>query len=474
MTISTVPTQPTLMPVAPRVAVRLGGALLLLGTLACGTRPVPAAVTATSAALLPPLEPAVIALPITIPSAAVQARLDQALPRSDSLDRARCQAAGGVVCHQYVFARDTLGVRFTGDRVDLLARLRYRGRVAVASVASLGSCGYAPEPMRRAELRLATSLYWRSDWRLASRNTTLTTTLPDPCEVTVLRVDATPLMRRMADAQLARVAQQVDSALPALADLRPVADSLWRTLQEPIPLDSAGSLWLVMSPEQVGLAPLEGRGLEMRTGVALVARPRIVSGARPSVSVRPLPSLTLATHRAGLRVPVQVEVPFAEVGRRATELLAAETARQPLRVTRVDVSGTGDTAVVKLSLAGRMNGTLHLVGRPRFDAGSRTLVVDDLRYTVESRDVLTRLKATLGAPLIKRAIDQATGGGRLALGPQLDSARMQLTHRLNGPVSPDLVVGGGVRSLTVTGVHTTPTAFVLRVLLEGDAGLWAR
>ena len=462
------------MPVAPRVAARLGGVLVLLGALACGKRPVPAAVTATSAAPLPPLEPAVIALPITIPSAAVQARLDQALPRSDSLDRARCQTAGGVVCHQYVFARDTLGVRFTGDRVDVLARLRYRGRVAVASVASLGSCGYAPEPMRRAELRLTTSLYWRSDWRLASRNTTLTTALPDPCEVTVLRVDATPLMRRMAHAQLARVAQQVDSALPALADLRPVADSLWRTLQEPIPLDSAGSLWLVMSPEQVGLAPLEGRGLEMRTGVALVARPRIVSGARPSVSVRPLPSLALATHPAGLRVPVQVEVPFAEVGRRATELLAAETAREPLRVTRVDVSGTGDTAVVKLSLAGRMNGALHLIGRPRFDAGSRTLVVDDLRYTVESRDVLTRLKATLGAPLIKRAIDQATGGGRLALGPQLDSARMQLTHRLNGPVSPDLVVGGGVRSLTVTGVHTTPTAFLVRVLLEGDAGLWAR
>ena len=53
--------------------------------------------------------------------------------------------------------------------------------------------------------------------------------------MTLLRIDATPVMRRIADAQLARVAQQVDSALPTLADLRRPADSLWRSIQEPMP-----------------------------------------------------------------------------------------------------------------------------------------------------------------------------------------------------------------------------------------------
>jgi hypothetical protein len=466
----------TTITVPRRCAMGRGAACLaLLALAACGKPARPNATAGTAAAPLPPLEPAVLSLPITIAASAVRAQLDAAIPRSDSLDRARCQALGGAVCHQYVFTRDSLGVRFAGDRVDILARLRYRGRVAVSNVGSLGSCGYPPEPMRRAELRLSTTLYWRSDWRLASRNTSLTSQLPDPCEVTMLRVDATPLMRRVADAQLARVAQQVDSALPAVADLRRAADSLWRALQEPLPLDSAGTAWLVMDPEQVGLAPLDGRGAELRTGLALVARPHVVTGARPAVRVRPLPTLTLATQPPGLRVPVQVELPFAEIGRRATELLAAETARQPLRVTGVTVQGAGgDTAMVTLSLQGRMNGALHLVGRPRFDAGARALVVDDLHFTVESRDALTRLKATLGAPLIKRAIDQATGGGRLALGPQLDAARMQLTHQMNRPLAPDVAVGGGVRELRVTDVRTTASAFVVRVLLEGEAGLWAR
>src|SRR5205085_9864572 len=99
----------------------------------------------------------------------------------------------------------------------------------------------------------------------------------------------------------------------------------------------------------------------------------------------------------------------------------------------------GDSAVVKIAMSGRMNASLTLTGRPRFDVSHRLLVFDDLHYNVASRDFLTRVKATLGAPLVKRAIEQATNGGRLALGPQLDSARTPLTQQINRPPAPDVV-----------------------------------
>ncbi|GLC26436.1 DUF4403 family protein [Roseisolibacter agri] len=459
---------------ARRSLVALVAPLVVLGTVSCGGGGRPATAVLAPTPTLPPLEPAVLALPITIQTSAVVAAIEKALPRADSLDRARCLTLGGVVCHQYAYRRDTLQLRVTGDRVDMLARLRYRGRVALPTGGSVGSCGFAPEPMPRAELRFTTSLYWRSDWRLATRATQLTSAMPDPCQVTLLRVDATPLMKRIVDWQLGRAVSQVDSAFPALADLRAAADSMWRQLQAPVPVDSAGTAWLLMSPESVALAPIEGRGTAIHSGVTLVARPRIVSGPRPQVAVRPLPPLALARPASGLRVPVQIELPFAEIARQSAALLAQETAGQPLRVTGVEVVGAGDSALVRLNMEGRMNGALTLVGRPRYDETSRTLMFDDLHYSVESRDRMTRLKATLGAPLIKRAIDQATGGGKLALGPQLDAARMQLTQQMNRALAPDVAVGGGVRSLRVTGLHTSPTAFVVRVLLEGDAGLWAR
>ena len=451
-------------------------ALVTLGILtACSSSVVvPAPRVGTGSSTLPPAEPAVLALPVTISLGAVRAQLEAAYPVTDSLDRARCTAAGGAVCHQYVYRRDPLELSMQDDRVSLVSRLRYRGRVAVPGVGALGSCGYAPEAMRRAEFRVATSLYWRADWRLGSRQTALAADLVDRCRVTVLDVDATPLMRRVADAQLQALTRQVDSLVPAIVDLRPVADSLWRAFQQPLALDGASTAWLAMGVQGVSLAPVVGAGGVMRTAVVLSARPRVQLGAAPAARVQALPALTLAPQRSGLRIPVDVELPFAEVGRRATALLAGEAAGTGYTVREVTVWGAADTLVVRVDVAGKMDGAFYLTGRLAWDAPARALRIDDLRYTVQSADVMTRLKVTLGAPLIRRALGEATGRGRLPLGAQLDSVRQQLTAQLNRPLGPGMAVGGGIRDVRVMGLFTTPDAFVVRVVLDGSAQLFVQ
>lgn len=437
---------------------------------------VPAPALQAGAATLapPPREAATIALPITLSLTALRAQIDRALPPSDSLDRARCATLGGFVCHQYVYRRDSVALAMEGDRISLATRLSYRGRIAAPGVGGLGSCGYAPEAMRRADLRLATTLYWRADWRLATRATALAADLLDACRVTVLDVDATPLMRRVVDAQLGDLTQRVDSAVLALADLRRAADSLWRSMQEPVAVDSTETAWLVMAPERVSVAPLAGVAGFLSTGIVITARPRVVLGARPTPERRPLPSLTLDRPSGGLHVPVDVEVPFADLGRRAAALLAPEAARSGIVVDSVRLWSSADTAVVRVDMRGKLDGTFLLVGRFGYDTAARALTLDDLRYTIESRTAMTRLKTTLGAPLVKRAIEQATGHGRLNVGEQLDDVRSQLTLALNRPLGGGVELGGMVREVRVTGLYTTATAFVVRAVLEGDARLSMR
>lgn len=466
---------PAVSPPYARPVVRASvRALLPLLLAACGGRVTVPAPELGRATPLPPVEPAVIALPITISLNAVRAQLEAALPASDSLDRARCAAIGGAVCHQYVYRREPLDVTMTGDRFDVRARLQYRGRVAVGRVATLGSCGYAPERMRRAELHLATSLYWRSDWRLASRETALDANLLDPCRVTALAVDATPLMRRVVDAQLRDLVGTVDSLVPALANLAPVADSLWRSLQRPVALDSLSSVWLSVRPERVSLAPITGSAGTVRTGLVVIAQPQVVLGAAPPAPARPLPALTVARPAAGLRIPVDVRLPFADVEQRALALLAPDAAAEGITVHGLNVWGAGDTIAVRVDMSGKLAGTFYLVGRVGYDAAARAVRIDGLRYTIESENVMTRLKATLGAPLIRRALDRASGGGRLHVGAQLDSARAELDRQLNRPLAPGVAVGGGMREVRIAGVHTTPDAIVVRVVLEGDARLFVQ
>jgi hypothetical protein len=435
---------------------------------ACGGTHIPAPAVAR-AAPLPAPEPAVIAIPITISLDAIRAQLDSALPAADSLGQAQCAALGGAVCHQYVYRREPFDVAMREDRFTVATRLRYRGRVAAGRLATLGSCGYAPQAMRRAELRFATTLFWRSDWRLASRNTNLGAELLDPCRVTALGVDATPLMRRIVDGQLRELTVTTDSLIPAIADLRPAADSLWRAFQRPVALDSAATTWLTMGLERVSLAPVVGTTGAVRTAVVLTAHPRVVLGGAPSVAVRPLPALTLARPASGLRIPVEVRLPFDDLGRHAAALLGPEAAAKGITVREVKLWGAGDTVVVRVDMNGRLNGTFYLTGRLGYDPSARAVRIDDLRYTIESEGVMTKLKVTLGAPLIRHALDEATGKGRLNVGAQLDSARAELTQLLNRRLAPGMAVGGGISDVRIQGVHLTADAILVRVLLEGSA-----
>ncbi|MEP6618368.1 MAG: DUF4403 family protein [bacterium] len=427
---------------------------------------------ARAGSALPPAQPAVIVLPISISLGKLRSLLSAQFPANDSLTQAQCVALGGAVCHQYVYRRDSLEMRMNGDRVELIARLQYRGRVAVPRVGGFASCGYAPEPMKRAELKAATSLYWRNDWRLGSRNTALAATLPDPCEVTLLKVDATPLMRHIVDGQLEKLRQQLDSALPAMADLRAAADSLWRVMQQPVALDSASTAWLSMTPENVALARPLGRGDAITTAVVITARPRASIGARPGRGTGRLAPLGLAPATAnGIHVPVDIELPFADISARVSQIMRGEVPGADLTVDSVKIWGVGDTAVVRVSVRGTVNGDLFALGRVAYDTATRRVLVNNLQYTLASDSKMSRFKATLGSYRIKRALDQATGHGRLDVSTQLDSLRRQLTTQLNRPLAPGVTVSGSVDGLKIAGLATTGTAFVLRVVLDGQARL---
>ncbi len=448
------------------------------GSAAAGTAPTPvsgiaagAVGTARAADQPPPL--AVIPVQVTYVLKALVPALDSLFPARDSLATAACRNVARLVCHQYGYQREPLRLTATGDRFSIATTLSYRARVGVPG-AGIASCGFAPEPMRRASLSMNTSLYWRKDWSLGSRNTQFAATLQDQCRVTALMLDATPALRSIVDGQLKTFAAQVDSTMPTAADFRPLADSIWRSFLEPSPLDTLNTLWLVLDPETIRVVPLAGTGPSFRTAIVVYARPRVIAGARPPTLNKPLPSLMLGENQPGFVVPLEVELPFADLDRRATELLAAETAATSVRVEKVHVAATGDSVRIDLDVNGALRGTLTLNSRLRWDPAARELRMDELDWNLASKGALSRVKATLAAPLIGRAIRKATNGGRLQLGAQLDSARTTMLQLLNRTVSPGVVLGGSISRFQVEDVRATDRAFIVRARLEGQANVWVQ
>lgn len=465
--------------VRPRATARWLLALCTLAGVACsgsrGGSPAPGApvplpvggVPATGAG-----DVAVVPVKITYVLRALAPSLDSLFPARDSLTAARCANVAGMVCHQYVYRREPLRMRGEGNRLFIDTDLSFRARLGVIGGARVASCGYAPEPMRRAALSMSTGLYWRRDWRIGAQDTRLTVTLRDPCVVTVLGVDATRSLQGLVDRQLAAFAAEADTTIPRVADFRPLADSLWRSFLEPTALDSLASLWLVLEPEAVRVTPFVGAGVNITTTLVLTARPRVVAGGKPVVRGRPLPPLALGTAPPEFSVPVTVELPFAEMARRAAVLLAEETRTQSVRVDSVFVRGAGDTVLVDLAVSGALRGRLQLASRPRWDAEARELRLDDLDWTLQSRGALSRVRSTLATPLVALAVRRATSGGRVPLRAQLDAVRAELLAKLNGALAPGVAMGTSVQEVQITGVTTTPTGIVVRAKLNGQSGVW--
>jgi hypothetical protein len=422
-----------------------------------------------SGAAIPPIEQATIVVPISIAMSMLRSRIDSLFPPADSLDRARCSTMGGLVCHQYVYRRDTLDLKMVNDRVSLYTRMHVRARVALPGVGGIASCGYAPEEMRRVEMQFATNLFWRTDWRLASRATMLAPQILDRCEITVLRVDATPLLRRVIDGQVAQLRQQFDSIVPAIADLKPAADSMWHLIQRPLALDSASTIWMSVSPEAVSLAPLVGTPTAVTTAISITARPRVSFGAQPAGETKPLPSLSLAGRVTGIHLPLEISVPFDDLSRRVSSLLAGEVAGKGISVRAIDIWGVGDSAVVKVDIQGRVSGALYLVGRVGYDNTSRSVLIQDLKYTLESASKMSSIKATLGAPRIRHALDEVTGHGHLTVGEQIDRLKSELGAELNRDLAPGVEMFGNVNDVRVDRFYANATAFVLRVVIDAQA-----
>jgi len=415
---------------------------------------------------------AIVPVHVTYVLRTLRPALDSLFPARDSLDQAACSVVGGLVCHQYVYRRDSMMIRSADDRLSIETALRYRAQLGTLGATRLASCGYGAEAMRRATLAMSTSLFWRRDWRIGVRNTTAQATLLDPCVVTVLGVNATSTLQSVVNKQLALFTAQADTAIPHAADMRPLADSLWRSFSEPTALDTANTLWLLFEPEAVRVTPFRGNGPSILTAIVIYARPRVVAGAKPSVKMRPLPALTLGDAPSDFDVPITVELPFTEVQRRAATLLATETSSSSVRVDSVHVRGIADTLAIQLSVSGSIRGTLTLLARLRWDAPSRELLLDNLEWNLGSKGALSRVKATLGAPLVARAVRRATMGGRVPLGAQLDSIRIELMRKLNGPVGNGNALGSSVRQLQILDVSTSATAIVVRARLTGQAGVW--
>ncbi|MBF5041965.1 DUF4403 family protein [Aggregicoccus sp. 17bor-14] len=449
----------------------LGGALGLLGRGGC-TEHLEVPRPALRPSPPPPeLPESVVALPVELDLKGALAALEQQVPRVVDETEAWTPVANGRVGLKYRVERAPFQVEVQGAELHARFGARYLARACLRvsrtlcpEVASCGASGESPT----LSLALRSGLSWSRDWHLRAKSG-YTLDFPSPCRVTFLRYDVTERLRAALTPRLDAALAQLDARVPQLTQLRPRVTPVWQQLQRPLALGSG--VWLALRPSAVQVTPPHGEGLRVSATLRVRVRPLLSVGRAPEVEPQPLPPLLPADgDDAPAQLALDARIGFAELGARLREQLrgrALSLQGHRLKIDDVGVEGSGGGALLRVhvtlhtGLLGlrRLEGDVYLTARPRYDAASGALVLEDVEYALGTEYALARYAERWGHETLRELLAQ---NARFPVRAQLERLRGLAEAGLQRELAPGLRLEGHVEAFTPLGVYAEGDGFVVR------------
>ena len=336
------------------------------------------------------------------------------------------------------------------------------------------SCGFG-EPMRDAWISFSSHLEWDANWRLRS----VTKASPvdfssNRCQVTFANIDITDWkIGPIVNEQLRQTVKTIDANTPRLTNIRPAATQVWSALQSPIAI--APRTWLVMDPLDVALGPISGSGLMLSSSLTLRARTRVVVGEPPLIVPKPLPALRVSqAANDGIRIPFDVELPYAEANR----LMGANFAKQTYEGVAVDSIRLGQAADGRVSvelnvryrasLMKRYSGLVYLEGTPLFDAATRTVSLQNLTYSIDPRrkNPFIRIADRIAHERLRATL---ANSAHWSVAPQVDSLRGEIARAVTRQLAPGVMMHGRVDAIEPGSLVIDANGIIIHALAMGSA-----
>ena len=149
------------------------------------------------------------------------------------------------------------------------------------------SCGIGEE-LPKIEFTLPGKLYWTADGDLAVQAGQWQLKWLKPCNITAFKFNVEkilnlPLIRNKVQSVVN------DTIKDSLKDvgLKALLTKTWPQVNAPQQLEK--NIWLLLQPEQIGLSDIVGLGRYVKTSVSVTARPKIVTGEKPQISLPIMP-----------------------------------------------------------------------------------------------------------------------------------------------------------------------------------------
>jgi uncharacterized protein DUF4403 len=417
-------------------------------------------------------------LEVRLPAEALATAVDEGFPqvaaREEDWNDAATLGDREDVRFLYRIVRGSFRYRMERDHFEVwLDQVRYRvwARKSGADGVVEGRCGHGNDPPKRLNLAARSALTWSDRWRLQSHTTFEEPVFLEPCLLSGLDLDASPLLKGLLQTRLEAVAQNIDRIIRERTEARKRAETIWEQLQEPVEL--APNEWLAFNPREARVSPITSNGtLVVQTSVNLVMEPRFISGSKPMKAALPLPPLQLApVAMEGFHLALPVSVGYGRINKRLEQEMIGQEFQAPIgdtvRIDGVQLYGSGDKLILALRVSGGVNGNLYATGTPVFDEGLGILRFADLDFTMDTRNVLLRSANWM---FHQNILSTLRSQALIDLSGQLQTLRSRLGTALSRDLGGGATLQGEVLSLRPRGVY--PTTGGVEVHIVADGAMW--
>jgi hypothetical protein len=414
-------------------------------------------------------------VPLAYDFTPILAVVERAVPKTfGSLDSVKQVGDDQRKHYAFVATRDTFTTFMRGQFVHLRTRISYQGRgyykPPIGPTISAG-CGNDKE-QPQIQIELVTPITLNRNWHLRSESR-LEKLEPasqdekDRCMVSILKYDVTSRVIEAARQGISSHLPDIDSKI-AKIDLTQRAAGWWDLLNRPIRLRD--DIWLQLQPRQFRLGTVTGSAHTLTVEAGLDAFPKIVVGAEPKQTPRPLPTLAKDTTNSGFQIALDGIVDFATAAKAVNDALRGKSVTQAGQTVTVKSVAVGPLSrgriVLSVTFEGDASGALRFVGTPRLDAGHDHILVPDLDYDLQTNNDLINAFSRLRSDAFREMFrEKAT----VPIGPALDQGKSLLIAGLNRTIGGVMTISAHVDSVAAIGLRVTKTGITVRAGAYGTA-----
>ncbi|CAN5391514.1 DUF4403 family protein [soil metagenome] len=270
------------------------------------------------------------------------------------------------------------------------------------------------------------------------------------------------------------ISQLLDQQIKDKINIKKHVELAWNNIQKPYLLSKEHNAWLKLIPVEILMTPLHGDSQQINATIGIKGYTQSYINQRPTDTIASvMPPLQLVDSiNDDFAINFTGEISHA----RANEILTQKfinknfkfkNGKREVTITDLDLYGSGENLIIKADLTGSIDGTIYLSGIPHYDETTRSLVVHNLDYDLDTKNALAKTANWLLKSRMVKNFEEAL---QIPLGNQMDQARSIIEQNIDHKtLAKGIILNGSLDELTPSAVYMTSDAIVALIKATGKA-----